>query len=162
MNSDNISIYGVLPERPSRCGLRYRLIWGLVGLICLGVLTAACFVKPEPAGVGTHEQLDLPACGFLERTGYPCVTCGMTTAFSYMVRGRVIMAFIVQPAGALGAVLCAVVAGAAMYVTVSGRRVNKYVDYLVFNPVKVLMVLTVVVLVAWLLVCLRVKVSGYL
>ena len=162
MNSDNSSICGVSPGRGGVCALRYRLIWGVVGLVCFGLLAVACFVEPEGAGVGTHEQLDLPACGFLERTGYPCVTCGMTTAFSYIVRGRVIRAFVVQPAGALGAMLCAVFAGAAIYVIVSGRRVNKYVDYLVFNPIKVLMVVAVVVLVAWLLVCLRVKVNGYL
>lgn len=35
----------------------------------------------------------------LVTTGLPCPTCGMTTAFSYTVRGRLIRAFLAQPAG---------------------------------------------------------------
>lgn len=59
-------------------------------------------------------------CGFKQRTGLPCPTCGMTTATLAFAQGRVIEAFYTQPACAL---LCSVAAAAALValiVAVSG------------------------------------------
>ncbi len=69
-------------------------------LIAGGALLAlAARLTPDPRGVGTHEQLGLAPCGFHLRTGLPCPTCGMTTAYAYAVRGNWLRAFLVQPAG---------------------------------------------------------------
>lgn len=40
-------------------------------------------------------------CGFKQRTGYPCPSCGMTTSVLAFARGEVLTAFYVQPAAAL-------------------------------------------------------------
>ncbi len=59
----------------------------------------AVWLVPDPRGHGTHEALGMPPCGFVFTSGLPCPTCGMTTAFSNTVRGRLVAAFIAQPAG---------------------------------------------------------------
>jgi hypothetical protein len=49
-------------------------------------------------------------CGFQQRTGLPCPTCGMTTATLAFAQGRILEAFYIQPACAL---LCSVTVIAA-------------------------------------------------
>ncbi len=78
---------------------------------CVGVLAIAVYLKPDPRGVGTHEQLFPGPCGLLLTTGMPCPTCGMTTAFAHTVRGQWVKAFWVQPVGML---LCLATAGLAV------------------------------------------------
>lgn len=73
----------------------------------LTLLLVAASLKPDLDGVGTHSQLGLPPCGFLLEHGIPCTTCGMTTSFALMADGRLIDAFITQPAGAALAMLTA-------------------------------------------------------
>ncbi len=71
----------------------------LLGLAGVAVLALALWLKPNPSGYGTHQQLGLGTCGMILTTGLPCPTCGMTTAFSHTVRGQWIAAFLAQPAG---------------------------------------------------------------
>jgi len=88
-----------------------------VGLAWLGV---AAWFNPDPTGHGTHQQLGLHACGLLTTTGFPCTTCGMTTAFAYAADGRFVAAFITQPAGALLALTVAAVTMTALWAAWSG------------------------------------------
>ena len=90
-------------EPPSPCvRARSRRFRGLlITLIGAGVVTAAACLLPSPSGYGTHRQLNLPSCSFLARSGYPCLGCGMTTAFAYMGHGQVARAFGAQPFGAV-------------------------------------------------------------
>jgi len=62
----------------------------------------------------------LPPCGFKQRYGLPCPTCGMTTAAMLFVKGKLFEAFYVQPAGAVLCTLAAVAAILALLVAVSG------------------------------------------
>jgi hypothetical protein len=63
-----------------------RIAWAALALGALGVLVVARLVTPDPSGFGTHEQLGLPRCLFRALTALPCPSCGLTTAFAYMVR----------------------------------------------------------------------------
>ena len=108
-----------------------RLVATLVLVGCAGVLTVAFRLQPDPSGVGTHRQLGLPECSMYVKTGTPCPTCGMTTAFSYAIRGRLIRAFVTQPAGVAFALLTVVVAFAAAYVVATGWNVRPYLRRLV-------------------------------
>jgi hypothetical protein len=84
--------------------------WVLAGtVLALGcVLTTARLVRPDPKGYGTHTQLGLLPCGFHFTTGYPCPSCGMTTAFAWVMRGRFDRAWAANPAGSLLAPACVV------------------------------------------------------
>ena len=119
---------------------------------CLAILIVAAWVKPDAAGLGTHEQLGMPACGFYERTGYPCPTCGMTTAFAYVTRGRIIKAVLVQPAGALAALACGAGVVAGGYTVAKGRGPNLLWFWI--NPVRTIFLVAVVVTTSWLWLCL--------
>lgn len=77
---------------------------GAAGLVA--VLVTASRLDPDPSGHGTHTQLGLPPCAFRARTGRPCPSCGMTTAFAWAVRGRLDRAIVANPAGGLLAPSC--------------------------------------------------------
>lgn len=53
-------------------------------------LVVACFLKPDPfkTGYGTHQQLGLPPCGLVKLLDIRCPSCGMTTSYTYTVRGQ--------------------------------------------------------------------------
>lgn len=78
-----------------------RTFAAALALAATSLLTVAVALPPSRSGVGTHTALGLPPCGFLESTGLPCPTCGMTTAFSLMAHGHPLAALRVQPAGAV-------------------------------------------------------------
>ena len=87
-----------------------RLAGFLVGLGCIAILVLAWHVQPTHLPLGPRSQLSLPACSFRQRTGYPCPTCGMTTAFSQAVRGNLGAALRANAAGAVFTLACAVAA----------------------------------------------------
>lgn len=97
-----------------------RVVWGLVAAACAGVLSIAVYLTPSPTGMGTHEALGLPPCSFVLNAGLPCPTCGMTTAFSNVVRGRLWAAFLAQPAGMVLGFATIIGLGYAVYVAVAG------------------------------------------
>jgi hypothetical protein len=84
-----------------------RLSWGWLLVGCVLLLAAGLYVKPDPRGHSTHEQLGFAPCGFYLMTGYPCPTCGATTAFAWMVQGHPWTAVKVQPFGGLAALITA-------------------------------------------------------
>jgi hypothetical protein len=53
-----------------------------------GLLLTAAWLEPSPDGRGTHRQLGLPPCAFLTLFSRPCPTCGMTTAWAYLMKGQ--------------------------------------------------------------------------
>ena len=93
---------------------RSRLIGLAVAVPCWAVLAVAVLLTPDPRGYDTHTQLGLSPCSLPATTGYPCPTCGMTTAFAWMGEGRPLKAFAVQPFGAL---LCVAMVAAAVLAT---------------------------------------------
>ncbi len=77
----------------------HHILYACAFLGIAAVFIMAAAVEPDPSGVGTHTRLMMPPCGFLVMFGKPCPSCGMTTAFAWMVRGNLIQAWKVQPAG---------------------------------------------------------------
>ena len=64
-------------------GLSFGLGTGLVVLFVL-----ASTLSPDPAGIGTHEQLGLPPCGLNALFEIPCPACGMTTSWVWFSHGH--------------------------------------------------------------------------
>ena len=82
----------------------------VAAIVCLGIIVF--FGAFALAG---HYQTDmgrwLGYCGFMQRTGLPCPTCGMTTATLAFAQGRILKAFYIQPACGL---LCSIMVIAAI------------------------------------------------
>ena len=108
-----------------RESLAGRLIALGIALACLGVLVQAARLAPSPSGMGTHLSMGLGRCTFLERTGLPCPSCGMTTSFAWFTRGNLAASLYVQPMGTLLAVAAAVTVWAGAYIAVTGRPVYR-------------------------------------
>ena len=120
----------------------------LVAILITGSLLAvAGSVTPDPVGLGSHRQLGFGPCPMVSWTGYPCPTCGMTTAFAYTVRGHLVSAFQAQPFGFLLAsatVLTAVLATGTL-LTASVWTINWYRVL----PERLALLAVVLVLAAW-------------
>jgi len=123
--------------------LAYVLYMGLFALMN----AVAWRLTPSASGIGTHEQLGLPACGFLTVTGWPCPSCGLTTSVSHLVHGEIIQAIIVQPFGvALYAVLL-FVTGFASWALVRSRPLGVLTESAMFE--KVQYVLLALMILSW-------------
>lgn len=92
---------------------------------CLGVLLIAAWLQPSPTGMATHLGLRMQRCGFLEQTGIPCPSCGMTTSFAHFARGNLAASFYVQPMGCLLATLTAATFWIAFYIALTGRPATR-------------------------------------
>lgn len=98
-----------------------------------------------------HYKVDmgrwLGYCGFRQRTGLPCPTCGMTTATLAFARGRIFEAYYIQPAGGFLCSVLVVVAILAFIIAVFGvyfRFVERF-----FSEVKVrYLILALIIIIA--------------
>ena len=112
-----------------------RSLFGVVrrGRGCLLVLVIASQLTPSPAGYGSHTgyPLRLQSCVFMDRTGLPCPSCGMTTSFCWFVRGNVAASVYVQP---MGAVLAAMACAASGADSTWRRRAGPSTDSWAWSP----------------------------
>lgn len=113
------------PNQAQRLTPGARVVSAVAAIGCLAVLIVAAILKPSPTGITTHGGLGLPPCGWEAATGYPCMTCGMTTSFSWAVRANFRASLWVQPFGTVLALLCAMSFGAGLYAAVTGRPIQQ-------------------------------------
>jgi len=99
---------------------RHRVMGLLMAAPCLALLGIAAWLTPSETGMETHRQLGLPPCGFYRTTGYPCPTCGMTTAFTHAAHGHFWRSFVTQPAGFVLSVVCAMLALVGLWSAATG------------------------------------------
>lgn len=129
-----------------RASARQRIIAALISFAVFGLL--ALF------GLGGHYQIDmgrwLGYCGFKQRYGLPCPTCGWTTAVLAFAQGKVWQAFYIQPAAAFLCSFMVVVAFLCFLVAVFGIYFS-FFDRL-FSEVKiryVIVALIVIIAAGW-------------
>ena len=99
-----------------------RVACGLLASACAAPLVAAALVVPDSRGHGTHTQFGWPECGVAVATGYPCPTCGMTTAFAHAAQGDLVAGFVSQPLGLLLALGSAAMMWVALHSALTGSR----------------------------------------
>ncbi len=99
----------VSPDR-ARLSRTDRLSAAVLGLALAVPLGVACLLEPSPQNRGTHQQLGLPPCTMVVVTGHRCPACGMTTAWTHLVRGHLFDAFRANVGGALLGLLTLVAA----------------------------------------------------
>jgi uncharacterized protein DUF2752 len=97
---------------------------------CLQMLIIGARLNPDPAGMGTHTQLGLPACSFAAATGLPCPTCGMTTSVSWLARGNLAASFYVQPMGAVIGLIAIAAFWLGIYVAITGRAAYRLILFI--------------------------------
>ena len=114
------------PVADARAAFGRRIRGSLIMGPCIAVLAVAGRLHPSGAGYGTHRELGLPTCGFLAQTGYPCPSCGMTTAFADMAHARCVDAFLAQPFGVVLFAAVAVLAAVGLGELATGRDVIRY------------------------------------
>lgn len=108
--------------REQNRALMVRLAHVCVALGLAATLLLSLWLKPDPRGLGTHEQMLFLPCNFYALTGLPCPFCGMTTAFTHMARGEVREAFFTQPMGVLGFLACVLLLPVAIGAAISGKN----------------------------------------
>lgn len=128
-------------------GPKNRAIAGAVFFGCAGLLLVAVRVQPDERALGTHQQLGLPPCSMVTLTGYPCPTCGMTTAFAHAVRGHPLSAFRAQPAGLALAMTTIAAMFASLEVALTGRM--RHVSWQVMTPFRLGLIMFAVFIGAW-------------
>jgi hypothetical protein len=102
-------------------GLQVRLLM-LAGALAVAVpLVVAARLTPDPAGLGTHQQLGFSPCVFRAVWGVRCPACGMTTSWAYFVRGQFVASAQANPAGAMLATMACVAVVVLIFHTVAGR-----------------------------------------
>ena len=114
--------------RPPEAGWVNRLLAFAVAVGCLTVLLVAAWLRPDPKGFGTHEQLGMQPCGFYQQFGIPCAGCGMTTSFAWLVHGHPVRSFVAQPFGMILCVLTAAGFWGGLYVVVTGRAAYRLLN----------------------------------
>lgn len=131
----------------------------LVFLVSVTWLGVAVWLTPDLRGHGTHEQLGLPPCGFLLTTRLPCATCGMTTAFALAAHGQLFDALVTQPAGALLALLAAIMVWISGYALLFGTPLDGLGRWLL-RP-RPILTIAGILLAAWVFkICMNIGVNG--
>ena len=99
-----------------RVSFRQRLTAGLVFLVVVGLFGFFRLAANGKIDIG----LLLGPCGFKQRYGLPCPTCGITTSAVAFAQGKIFESFYIQPAGALLCCVLAVSAFLALFTAVFG------------------------------------------
>ena len=108
-------------QHSDRYTQRERLgLFGL-GLLLLVLLIVAAWLKPNPAGLGTHTQLGLPGCTMYTLLGIRCPGCGMTTSWAYTLKGDLTSAIHANVGGVLLCFLAAATFPSLMWISIRGR-----------------------------------------
>lgn len=136
-------VYRVAAKRPTVA----RAVAGGVLVACSCVLAVSAWLTPDQRGLGSHQRLGYPPCTFVAMFGYPCPTCGMTTAFAHTVRGELVSAFSAQPAG-LGLALATIAAGCLSLGVVLTGKVWA-VNWCRVSPTHVTLGVLLLVLLGW-------------
>ena len=91
----------------------------VAAIVCFGIIVFfAVFALVGHYKINMGRWLGY--CGFKQRTGLPCPTCGMTTATLAFAQGRIFEAFNIQPACGLLCSLMVIAAILAFIIAVFG------------------------------------------
>ena len=136
---------------------RQRLIAGLIFLSVAGLFTLLWLAANDKINIG----LLLDPCGFKQRTGLPCPTCGFTTSAIAFARGRIFEAFYIQPAAALFCGIL-VVSGFWAFIVAAFGVYCGLLDHL-FAEVKVrylILAFAIIIIVGWAVTLIRAMTEG--
>lgn len=102
-----------------------RVLAGAIAVACAAVLVTASQLSADGQGHGTHEQLGLPPCSWAQAFNAPCMTCGMTTAFTHAAHGDLLASLVTQPMGMLLSIATAAGFWVALLTAATGSRLGE-------------------------------------
>ena len=126
----------------ARATPRQRLIAGIVLLSILAGF-AACWVI-------AHYKIPIYpfVCGFKQRYGLPCPTCGMTTSVLAFAQGRIYDSFKAQPAATLFCLLAFTMAFFAFLIAAFGLYSPRFERRIVTMKIRYALIALALVLIA--------------
>ncbi|MBN2457394.1 MAG: DUF2752 domain-containing protein [Sedimentisphaerales bacterium] len=135
-----------------RASANQRLIAAII-FVCIALVFV--FLALAAWGKIDIERWAQP-CGFKQRYGLPCPTCGFTTAALAFVQGKILQSFYIQPAGGLLCILLVFAAVLAFLTAVFGI----YFDFIrrLFTNVKlkyILLAVVIIIVAAWMVTLAR-------
>jgi hypothetical protein len=133
----------------------------IAGVICAAIVLCCVYVW-----LAAHDKIDISFwplyCGFRQRFGLPCPTCGMTTAVFSFARGRILQAFYIQPAAALFCCLLIVSAILAFIMSVFGLSFRFVEQFLEEVRLRYIILVVLIILAAgWAVTLARALASNY-
>ena len=129
--------------------LKTRLLMGLFGLLLVLLFALAARLDPEPDGYGTHKQLGLPGCWFVQELEIRCPSCGMTTAWAHLMNANLLASLKANTGGFLLALMSLLAAPWLLARAVTGRwNLDRYKDKLVMSSI---VIWICVVLIEWII-----------
>jgi hypothetical protein len=140
------------PKIFCRASFHQRLAAAIICLVVVGFFGVFALAGHYNIDMGRW----LGYCGFQQRYGLPCPTCGMTTATLAFAQGKILQAFYIQPAGSLLCCVLVVIAFLAFFTAVSGMYFRFLERF--FREVKVryiILVLILIILAGWMVTLAR-------
>jgi len=115
--------------------------------------------------LAANKKIDLGwwlgPCGFKQRFGLPCPTCGMTTSIFAFSQGRIVEAFYIQPAGALLYCILVIVAFLALFTAVFGVYFKFIKRFFAEVKIKyIILALIAIIAAGWAVTLARALASG--
>ena len=128
--------------------------------IIAGAVLAAGFLVFTVLWLAADGRINLGfwlnPCGFRQKYGLPCPTCGITTSAILFVQGKIFQSFYTQPAGA---VLCSIMAISAFlaFITAVFGVYFRFLEYVLerFRFKYIVLTLAVIILIGWLVTLAR-------
>ena len=131
--------------------IRNRLKNGFLMLFTGTVLGLAFWLEPDGRGIGTHEQLGLSPCGFMEITEIPCPMCGMTTTFTLLAHVELWKGIQNQPFGFVLFILTVFIfVVSTLEVFFPRDRFNKLLQHIQPNEFRWIRVLILGLIISWI------------
>jgi putative effector of murein hydrolase LrgA (UPF0299 family) len=136
-----------------RATSQQRIIAAAVFLVIAGIFGLFALVGHHKIDIGRW----LTPCGFKQRFGLPCPTCGMTTSLLAFSQGKIIEAFYIQPAGAFLYSIAAVAAFLALFTSVFGVYFEFIKSFFAKVKIRYIIALLVVIIICgWAVTLARV------
>ncbi len=130
----------------SRATTRQR---GIAAIVFLAIAVFFVFLHIAASGKINIGQW-LGYCGFKQRWGLPCPTCGMTTSALAFAQGKILRSFYIQPAGGFFCSVLAILAFLSFITAVFGVYITFFKRFFTEIKVKyVILAIFVVIIAGW-------------
>ena len=139
-------------EIPQRASFRQRVT--AAGVFLAVAVLFGVFALAAAGRIEVDRWVD--PCGFEQRYGLPCPTCGITTSALAFAQGKFFTSFHIQPAGALLCCVLLVIAFFALLVAVFGvyfRFLRRLVAEVKLRHI--ILALVIIILAGWVVTLVR-------